>query len=216
MKKTIILLACILSIVSVSAQTLFDNENNHPYFGARAGIDVTSASDGNGVFNNGCGFQVGAIYNLPIKMNFYFEPGLSVFYDTFGQQVTALGEDLEQYNIDGSIRNFGFRVPFNFGFHFDFTDEISVCLFTGPQLNWSLSAKSHWSNVKGVEQLPSESVFGEGGFKHFDLQWNFGVGLNYNQYYIAMSGAAGITKVMDTKAIDFRRNIFTLSLGYNF
>ncbi len=218
MKKTILLLACFSAMLGASAQTLFDNENNRPYFGARIGIDVTSASDGRGVYNNGCGFQMGAVYNIPLYMNLYFEPGLSAFYDTFGQELSVMANDnfYDTANVNGSIRNFGFRVPFNFGYHFDFTDEISVAVFTGPQINWSLSAKSHWSNLAGFDQLPNESVFGEGGFKHLDMQWNFGVGLNYNRYYIAMSGSAGMTKVMETKSFDFRRNNFTLSLGYNF
>ncbi len=220
MKKTLILAALLAGSLTAGAQTLFDNENNHAYFGARIGLDVTSASDGHGIYSNGAGFHVGAVYNIPLYMNFYFEPGVSIFYNTFGQQVTtAWNEDVPgdvPFTVDGSIRNFGFRVPFNLGFRFDLTDEIGVSLYTGPVLNYSITAKEHWDKVGGEEIMDGGSLFGYRGFKHFDLQWDFGVGLSYQKYYLSVGGAVGVTKVFDNPVIDFRRNNFTIALGYNF
>ncbi len=39
MKKTLILAALLAGSLTAGAQTLFDNENNHAYFGARIGLD---------------------------------------------------------------------------------------------------------------------------------------------------------------------------------
>lgn len=216
MKKTLLTILCALSLSAASAQTLYNNEDNHSYFGARIGLDISSASEGYDVYSNGAGFNIGAIYHLPVKMNFYFEPGLGIFYDTFGCSAYADIVGGKAPLVDGSIRNFGFRIPFHFGYHFDFTDDISVSIYTGPQLNYSLTAKSHFKEP--VFGFPyNESMFGEDGFKRTDLQWSFGVSLNYRQHYhVSIGGAAGLTKVMDTKAMDFRRNLFNIGIGYNF
>ena len=216
MKKTLMTIACALSLTAASAQTLYNNEDNHAYFGARAGLDISSASEGHNVFSNGVGFSIGAVYHLPVKMNFYFEPTIHIFYDTFGCSISELLPTDKIRTHDGSIRNCGFRIPFHFGYHFDFTDDISVSIYTGPQLNYSLTAKSHFKGViPGV--TANESMFGDNGFNRTDFQWSFGVSMTYQQnYHVAIGGAAGLTKVMDTKAIDFRRNLFNISVGYNF
>lgn len=196
-----------------SAQTLFDNESNHTYLGVRAGLDISSASEGYGAYNNGAGFHAGVIYHIPVKMNFYFQPGLSFFYDTFGM-TRPMNPQPGLPGAEGSIRNAGFRVPFDLGYHFDFTDDIKVYVFTGPQFNYSFSAKNHWNvNAAGFE---SESMFGDKGFKHFDLQWRFGAGISYGNYYVSMIGAPGITKVYKVSKVGFRRNLFELTFGYNF
>ena len=197
--------------VSTDAQTVFNNESNHIYLGVRAGLDVSSASDGYGVYTNGAGFHVGAVYHIPLVMNLYFQPGLNFFYDTFG--LTSPVDPIPGFSAaDGSIGNAGFRVPFDFGFHFDLTDDINVFVFTGPQLNYSFLARSHWK----LAEMKNSSMFGDNGFKHFDLQGRFGAGFTYGRYNLSISGAPGITKVYKSGNVDFRRNLFELSLGYNF
>lgn len=151
----VMLLGVALSGAALSASAastyLFDNPENKTYFGARVGVDISSAANGGGFYSNSPGFSLGAVYNIPVFMNLYFEPGLGIFYNTIGanqwtsftQEVTnpstGVVEDVEvPYQIDGSIRNFGFRIPLLIGYHFDFTEDIKVNVFTGPQLNLSL------------------------------------------------------------------------------
>lgn len=206
--------------MTASAQSdLLENPDNHAYFGARIALDISSTADGNDYYSNGAGFNIGAVYNIPLYKNLYFEPGLSLFYDTFGEEFTVNSPEGIPYSEDGSIRNFGFRIPLVAGYHFDFTDDMQVSVFTGPQLNISLTAKEHVNNY-------SESIFGDGGFKHFDLQWAIGVGYTWQKYYVALSGGIGITKARDWKlrgannrdeyTDSFRRNNFSITLGYNF
>lgn len=211
MKKLFISLLAIGAALTSSAQAdLFDNPDNHPYFGARVSLDITSAAGGNkGWYDNGAGFSFGAIYNIPLYKNLYFEPGLSVFYNTIGEKFYL---DTTREMIKGSIRNFGFRIPLVAGYHFDFTDDMQLHVFTGPQINWSVIAKEHINDM-------SQSLFGDKGFNHFDLQWALGVGLSWQQYYISLSGGIGITKAKDFNIgvkDQFRRNNFSIALGYNF
>lgn len=211
--KKMILAAVAAATVSMGANAqnyLVNNPSNQPYWGARVGLDISSTGGNNtDIYGNGAGFTAGAVYNIPVYMNMYFEPGLSIFYDTFDQTLIEQGRDNMPVELDGSIRNFGFRVPLNLGYRFDFTDDTSVYLFTGPVFNLSLTARDC------VDGLPGTSAIGH-GFKRADLQWDFGAAVSWNNYYVSVSGGAGITRVYSNYDDHFRRNTFNISLGYNF
>lgn len=224
---------------------MFDNPENKPFFGVRAGIDISSAANGGAFYSNKAGFAAGAVYNIPVVMNFYFEPGLQLFYNVFGTMhlepqdyyvtdpVTGaqILDDTKYYQVDGTIRNFGFRIPLNLGYHFDFSEDLSVHVFTGPQLNLSLVARYHQNEVINpsgqVVESDSQSIFGTGGFKHADLQWNFGVGVTWQRYYMSIGGSVGVTHMKSASIVkagpytvdlnrNLRRNVFNISVGYNF
>lgn len=233
MKK--ILMSMVLCTVAGGAYAqnyLVDNPDNHSYFGARVGLDVSSAAGAHdGDYCNSAGFHVGAVYNVPLWMNLNFEPGLHLFYDTFGTRVTMMsgGDLIDGVPLEGkgSVRNFGFRIPFNFGYRFDFTENMSVSVYTGPVMNINLVARSHWNDIHvgNYYEDMSEfngSLFGTGGFKRVDFQWQFGVGVSYDNYYLTIGGGVGMTNVFDGPLSDsvyddsYRRNTFNLALGYNF
>lgn len=243
-KALAVVTAFLAAFPAVNAQSyMFDNPENRTFFGVRAGIDISSAANGGAMFSNKPGFSAGAVYNIPVVANLYFEPGLYLFYNTFGTVHIAdyaytvvddqgVENTLHKiYQVDGSLRNFGFRVPLNFGYHFDFADDLSVHFLTGPQINLSLVARYHQNEVitPAPEVVKSTSVdaFGTGGFKHVDLQWNFGVGITYQRYYMNVGGSVGMTKMKSASVIaagpyqvdlrrDIRRNLFNITVGYNF
>lgn len=224
MKRILLIIAIAIGVTTASAQdaTIFENPSNRAFLGARVGVDISSTGNsGTGVYNNGTGFTFGGVYNIPVYKNLYFEPGLSLFYNTFGQQKLEAKEievddQIESlyYLVDSSIRNLGFRIPFIFGYNFDFTDDIRVAPFTGPQMNLSLLARYHRKSVLDPET--DHSLFGENGFKHTDFQWVFGVGVTYQQYYASISGGIGLNRCYSKGPEYFRRNTFNISLGYNF
>ncbi len=217
MKKFIIASIAAVASIAASAQnseyTIFNNPDNAPYFGARVGVDITSTSGADDLYNNGAGFTIGAVYNIPLWQNLYFEPGLSIFYDTFGMEIQY---DPTPMMLNGSIRNFGMRIPLVAGYNFDFTDNLRIAPFTGPQINFNITAKEHWDEINGQETPTGGSIFGVGGFKRIDLQWVIGVGVTYGKYYVSLSGGIGLTKARDIKFDNFRRNTVNISLGYNF
>ncbi|MDE6084875.1 MAG: porin family protein [Muribaculaceae bacterium] len=212
MKKiALTLLALVgLSIPSFAQSDIFNNENNRAYLGLRLGADISSTAGQNyDIYSNSVGFTLGAVYNIPMWQNLYIEPGLTFFYDTFGQELTTLGRSNHPEDINGSIRNIGFRIPVNVGYRFDFADNISLSLFTGPVVNLNATGKQHVGDY-------SQQLMGH-GFKRADMQWDFGASMQFfHNYYIQVSGAVGLTKVFNTPAEQFRRNTVNLSLGYNF
>lgn len=223
MKKHIIMLgAALLATGSVaSAQNIFNNPDNKAYFGVRVGVDITCpgeiSSDGLGIdmFKNGAGIEFGGIYNIPVVANFYVEPGVKLFYDTYSvkKQFIELLED--DVRLDGvSIRKFGMRVPVMLGYRFDFTRDISVSVFTGPELEVGFSGKTH---VSGRNISMSESVYGDGGGMHrVNLLWDFGASVSYKQCYLGINGGIGMLNMNSESDPTFHESRVTIALGYNF
>lgn len=213
MKKTAIALAMAIASISFTASAqayLVNNPTNRPYWGLRVGVDISStAGEIIDQYSNAVGLTLGGVYNIPVWQNMYFEPGLTLYFDTFGMTVIAPDARSHAVDTDASIRNIGFRVPLNLGYRFDFTDDISLSLFTGPQVNFNLSGNMHVGDY-------SHDLMGH-GFKRVDLQWGFGGSMQFfHSYYISISGGIGMTKAYQTNLDQFRRDTVNLSLGYNF
>lgn len=222
MKKILLSLFCLCTVLGINAQ---EPDLSDARIGVRVGWDLNTVSSNlnkySNLFGNGSGFSIGGFYNLPLGKSFYFEPGLSFFYNTIGiPEYPLVSEDARTVITDGSLRNFGFRIPFVAGYRLGFTQDIAVSVFTGPQLNIGLSMKQHlnlpaeYKNVKNNQQL-----YGE-GFHRLDMQWLFGVRFHYLDNFIAeISGGPGLSNLLGGskyKGQHLRRNIFTISVGYIF
>lgn len=224
MRKQIITIAsAILATMSMTAQDrVFNNPDNEAYFGIRIGGDVTcpgkvtAGNIGINAFNNGGGFEFGSIYNIPVAANFYIEPGLKFYYDIYSVNDDFIGEIEGGSAIDNaSIHKFGMRIPVMAGYHFDFTDDVKVSIFTGPELEVGFSAKEH---VRIGSVSASESLYGEdGGMSRVNLLWGVGAGISYRKIYFGINGAIGMLNMYkDMSPAKFHENRVTFSLGYNF
>lgn len=203
-----------------SVVLLFPNllpAQSQPEFGVRLSFDVTRPAGANDGINNGSGFDLTGVYNIPIKGNFFVEPGIGVFYNTMGIRPVEYENSL----FDGSIRNFGIRVPLNAGYSVELFDNFEMSAFTGPWFNISLSSKAHLdANFERPMPTGSMNVF-DYGWHHFDAQWGFGISATYaNQYYIGISGGIGMTPMATFTKLDhkdrIRRNTVSVTVGYNF
>ncbi len=239
MKRFILPAICaVFAVMSGFAQTdMFDSGDNTARFGVRLAWDLTSPAnnighyyDENGnaagnldLFSNGSGFSVGGFYDIPLWKNLYFEPGLSLYYNTVGiNDIVSADQDLSTPVVfNGSIRNWGFRIPLVAGFRFDFTDDISMSFFTGPQINVGLTCKAHLkahTNIANVSA--SESMYKGDGLHRLDMQWLFGVRLHYaDNWFADLTGGIGATNLLNSKELDgvhLRRNTFSVGVGYLF
>lgn len=163
------------------------------------------------IYKNGGGIEFGGIYNLPVVANFYVEPGLKLYYNTFST-LSDIANALEVSGI--SIKKFGMRVPVMAGYHFDFTRDLRVYLFTGPELEIGFTADG---KVKSGRVSESENLYGEhGGMNRVDVLWGFGAGISYSHYYFGISGSVGMCNMLDDSDTKFHENRVSFSLGYNF
>ncbi len=225
MKKCITALVLAVSAIGANAQDIFDNPDNHAYFGVRASYELACPTDVErpgsnikyGQFGNGSGFNVGVIYQLPMYKNLYFEPGANIYYNTYsvsnaGQE--ELGNFVGLPLKDASVRKWGVRIPLILGYHFDFISDLRISVFTGPELALGFGGKIHLDMDKMDGSI---SAFGDdGNFNRCDVKWRFGVGATYkHHYYAAISGAAGICDMYKNEP-SMRTNLFNITLGYNF
>lgn len=223
MKKFFLFITLVIvAYMSVMAQnTIVNNPENKPYFGIRVGGDITCPGKisvdnvGISVFKNGGGIEFGGVYNIPIIANFFIEPGLKLYYNTYSLKnefVKDLQDDIIFNNV--SFKKFGMRIPVMAGYHFDLVDDIKVYVFTGPELEVGFSAKEY---IKGHNIDMSESVYGEdGGMNRVNLLWSIGTGISYRQLYFGVNGALGMLNMLHDSNGKFRENRVTFSVGYNF
>lgn len=225
MKKLFLAIVVALSILPAGAQDVFDaGSANHPYFGLRVSFESPVPCDmkvsnnhttiSQSLFKTGAGFDAGAVYNIPLWKNLFFEPGLSIFYNAMG--IKDLEFPYPDSEVNASVRTFGFRIPFEFGYRFDLA-PCSLYAFTGPELEVGLVGRMH-TTVKymGEKESDSESIYGD-GYRRFDIGWKFGVGVSVDNYYLALSGNVGmINRISDGDGVSYRQNLFQLTLGYNF
>ena len=199
----------LLFAVSASAQK--------GYFGTRVSFDITSPAGSDLGLRNGSGFSVGAIYNYRFNNHVYLEPGVSVYYNTMG--IRPVDHDGELY--DGSVSNWGVEIPLNVGYNFALLDNLEVSVFTGPVFDFNITAKGVLDpNFTGPALTASDNLL-DNGWKRFDCQWGFGLGVTFaHSYYIGISGGIGISPLASYNiggdTYRMRRNSFSIALGYNF
>ena len=235
MKKALMIGVLALTAFGASAQSdVFDNPDNHPYFGVRLALDVTCPGQwtiSNGALNlstdlttPAAGVEAGFIYNLPLWKNLYFEPGLSLYYDTYGLVLTVGTEDFG-FPTDlknKSLRKFGFRIPAAFGYHFDFS-KVSLSVFTGPVFDLGIVNRYYLTSnkINGVNIHESGSMYekdenGDTLLNRCNLSWRFGVGATMNKFMVSLSGDVGMLNLCPSQYVTYRENNFHLTVGYNF
>lgn len=215
--------AAAIGVAAASSQSsVFNNPDNKGFFGVRVAGDILCPGDISSegvsldIFNIGGGVEFGAIYNAPIVANFYIEPGLKLYYDTYSVKRDILDiYDYAGYDIESiSYKKFGMRIPVQFGYHFDFTNDIKLSVFTGPELEVGLSSKCH-GKINGFSE--SVNAYGdEGTMNRVNVLWNIGAGLTYDRYYFGVTGAIGLCNMLDADDVKYHESRVSISLGYNF
>lgn len=244
MKKLILTAIALTTVLGVSAQNrVFNNPDNKAYLGVRLSLDMTvpqkakltlkeggvSMTEKDKMFKTGAGVGAGVIYNIPVIANFYVEPGLDLYYNTKAFD-DILGEDEAKIDMkNNSVRTFGMRIPIQLGYHFDFTDNISLAVYTGPVVNVGFSSDYYLTTkeVNGVSFHESGSMYkgddDEMKYNRAALDWRIGVGVNYKNLYFGLSGDLGMTNLIhnpkstkDHYKYNYHQNLCQITLGYNF
>lgn len=214
MKKLILGLILSFCIFSINAQSIINNPSNHSFLGIRASIDITDVSvpDIN-LFSPGAGFSVGAIYQIPIFMNLYAEPGLSLYYNTYGTDM-IVSDVYYTAGADCSVRNFGLKIPVNFGYHLDFA-ALKVGIFTGPALRIGFTCREYDKIKIDNHTVKTDfDMYESETCNRVDMAWAVGAGITFRHYYLGISGDFGLTN--QYTGVKSKMNTCQITLGYNF
>ncbi len=125
--------------------------------------------------------------------------------------------DITLYHLAASLpplKKFGIRIPVMAGYHFDFTKDIKVSVFTGPELEIGFSGKEY---INGHNIEMSESIYGDnGGMNRVNVLWGIGAGISYQHFYFSANGGIGMLNMLSGSDAKFHENRVTFSVGYNF
>lgn len=221
MKRFLIitLIAFLAGIFNAEAES--DATDTAPMFGVRAAFDVNIPGDWHNdsgaakMYCNGYGVTLGGVYNIYLGKGFYFEPGVSFFYDSYSYDDLKITDDNGYLKSENpSQYKLGLRIPLVAGYTFNISDRFSMSVFTGPELSWALGGKIKVKNKELTGILP-DKLFGDFQ-RRLDCAWKIGVGVPYNSFLISIDAAIGMTNLLKNKNVSFRENRVSVGMTYYF
>lgn len=202
--------------------TLCSSAQDFNGWGIRASLDVnlpgkwkTTNGESVKMFDKGAGAAIGAVYNQPIAGDFYFEPGLSLFYDTYSySDLDIISDGYESLSIDPKVKKFGLRMPLNFGYRVYLPSGFNFAVYTGPELNLCVNGTLGIDKDIAEEADIPRDLY-KYGYRRFDCAWKVGLGFPIGRWVVSIEGAFGLLD-LHKNDIQFHENRLSLSLGYDF
>ncbi|MDQ1096276.1 MULTISPECIES: porin family protein [Chryseobacterium] len=214
MKKLILGLAITAGSLAF-AQTTSTSSTGSATFGIKAGMNVSSLSDGADLSDSKSkiGFNAGVFANIPLASSFSLQP--EVIYNDLGSKVTREGNVLgNTYKAEYS-RNLGYiAVPVMF--QYNATPEFY--LEAGPEFGFLVSAKDKMKSTVNNSSNTQFASLNKNDFQTF----NFGIGIGAGYYFIPNLGVtlrytAGLTDIYKNNNGDsVKNNVFQVGLAYKF
>lgn len=213
MKRTILMvIACVLAAAGIKAET--------PLFGIKGSIDVTVPGKWHNsvgsikMYNQGYGFSVGGVCNIDLGKGFYFEPGLSLYYEGYGyNDLLAINANGEVVDYDPKLWKTGLRIPAAFGYVIECSDRFSMVVFTGPEVNYAFAGRNTYKN-KELFEVIQEDLFKDQ--RHIDLAWRCGFGVPISCFLVSLEASFGLTDLNRSPSISYRENRISGTLTYYF
>lgn len=216
MKKKFLTAILTIMMCCVSGRSYAESDTS-VLWGIKASVDAELPGKWRGervsytMFRPGYGFNIGAVANIYIARNFYFEPGVSLFHSDYRYKDLVIMEDGNGSDVttDPNVTKWGFQVPLVFGYSFTFPMNI----YTGPQLRYAFAGEIEIDKNK-IEGVETEFDLWRGQ-RRFDLSWKIGVGFPVNNFNVAFEADLGVTDLMKGD-MSFRENRVGLAVTYYF
>ncbi len=190
--------------------------------GIKAALDVNFPgkwhTSGNSVdmYRHGFGGTVGALYNIYLGHDFYIEPGLSLFYDTFSH--TGIYIDMSSGLIKPKVYKTGIRVPVVAGYSFDITERFIMSVYTGPEVSYVFSGgiRGKYMNSNNDDLGEILNPYGKNGLnRRFDCAWKVGLAFPTDYVTFMIDASFGITDICKND-ISMRENRLSIGLAHYF
>ena len=208
-----------LSQVNVNAQETGDTK---PMWGIKAAFDINIPGkwhfDGGsvGMFRHGFGGNLGVVYNVYVGHDFYLEPGVSLFYDTYSYKELFVEENSKA--IDPTVYTTGIRIPVVAGYSFDITDRFIMSVYTGPEVSYIFKGgiRGSYFNSNNEDIREDLNPYAKhGNHRRFDCAWKIGLAFPTEYVTLNIDAAIGITDVCKND-ISMRENRVSIGLTHYF
>ena len=146
-----------------------------------------------------------------VKLNYGFKTVDGEFSDLFN-------DDASSENKETKITMFYASVPVNLAYKFTLTNsDVSIQPFIGLNLKYNLSGKSvteyEYDDDDEKDLFDKKDMGGKDAtWKHFQMGWHIGAGLNYKALYLGLSYGADFSDICKKT----KTSNFAVSVGYNF
>lgn len=209
---------CVAGAQSIAESEVLNQNPTRSGFSTHLAFELTTPTGSHGRWTTGGGATLSLNYTYYFTQRWFISPAMAAFYSTMGTDFIPEYEHV----YEGTVKNYGVRIPVQGGYFIDLPFDLSLSLATGPQLNVNIYAKEHPSPDFGAEYIEPDPInlFGR-GFHRMDMQWGFFAGLTYKEHYcLGLAGAVGLTPAASmscgARKLDIRRNNVAFMLIYKF
>lgn len=166
-------------------------------FDAKVGMSMTNVT-ANDATDMKVGYALGVGLDYPISNSWAFQSGL---------MFTGKG-----YKVgDIKAKAHYLEIPLLAAYKAPIADDVNFVANAGPYLAFGIGGKSKFEE-EGISV--STDYFGDGGAKRFDLGIQYGVGAEFGNILLNLTGQYGFISPFDSS--DSKNLAFFLTLGYRF
>lgn len=217
MKKLILLVVCICSLFTATAQTKVT-------WSMKLGLGMSTwmgknADGSNPLFNT----KVGVGLDVPLTGLVSFQTGLSWVSKGASLDVDLTGADLGLGSdlgvVDAHVNQNYFEMPLLAAFHVGTASNFDMVFTVGPYLAYGVNGKTSVDVDDlsvSVNSFGDSQVLGQNieGLKRFDAGLQAGVALDFAKWTVGLDGEFGFCKIASGKS---PRNLaFFFTAGYKF
>lgn len=166
-------------------------------FGPKVGLNLSNLTgdvDGSETLT---GFSIGAVAEVGLASNWYFQPGLQ--FSTKGAKY-----DLD-YLGDAKLKLNYIEVPVNFGYKIN-VGPANILAFAGPYLAYGVGGN--------LEDEDVEWGSSKGELNPFDLGLNIGAGLEIDNLQIGLQYGFGLSNMSNVSDFTQKNGVFSATIAY--
>lgn len=214
MKKILLLLACAIATLTVSAQravshssSVFSTErSDQPVtFGIRGGVNFAKQSvsyDGYSFSpKNNVGFNVGVSVDIPMLESLYLQSGL--YY-------TVKGYKSEEEGYTEKATPSYLELPILASYRYNFSDFTQLQINFGPYLAYGVAGKYKWDDGDEDEDFFDDDT------NRFDAGLAIGAGMTFGHIFVGVNYDLGLTNILKDSDGSLKNRCLSINVGYNF
>lgn len=231
MKKFVLFVMLMMSVVSVSAQR----------WSLTPEVGMTAVKRGGSSYIDEPGYTWNARWKIGVGVEYVVKPdrfslksGLYYTQRGYSDHIVSYGNiypmpeeqsEVVFSEINSKLNRHFWQVPLMANFSFRLTDHVRLNLAAGPYVAWSMGDKNSFGYM-AYEKTGKEYGYGWKGSGFSDDRWthdnpfdwglSFQAGLEIGSWMINVGYDASLGKEYEYDSVDLKYHTFSLSVGYKF